>query len=310
MPSTSPLIRLIKPLVPAGLRERLNPWRQPGRQLRLIRYEHFYRGSVIRRGGLSFKVHPHEEVGRMIYVDGETAGDEVMVLTKAAGSFGSFVDIGANIGGVSVPLAAGSTLNGLAVEPVGENFALLRENVRLNGLENRVALERAALGDSEGKVDMFLSEENRGDHRAGVYEGSDRRKESVELLTLASCLARHRELPAPYLIKIDVQGFEGRILAGAQDFLRSNECLILMEFWPGGLKANGFRPADIFGLLNGAGLKVYELGRPPALKPVTSAAALEETATRFPADGFCNLIATNRPMERTGLAELLKRPCD
>src|ERR1051326_316444 len=53
-PRAHVLIRCLKPLVPAGVREWLNPWRHPVRQLRLIRYNHFYRGEVVCRDGLSY----------------------------------------------------------------------------------------------------------------------------------------------------------------------------------------------------------------------------------------------------------------
>ena len=298
------VIRLLKPFVPTGLRQRLNPWRNPARQLRLMRYNWLYRGGVVRREGFSFHLHRRDEVSRQVFVNGHFASDELTMLKLAAPKFRSLIDIGANIGAVSVPWASQSALPALAIEPVRDNWNLLCENLRLNGLEKRVAVQRVALGEKSGQVEMFLSEENRGDHRAGSYTGDDRKREVVELCTLGESISRVPGIEPPFLIKMDVQGFEGFVLKGAAELLRSNQCLILMEFWPEGLAANGFLPRDFFGLLQQLGLAAYEVQRPLRLKPIRDAEAIAELAMQLSGEENCNLVVTNLPLERTGLGSL------
>ena len=54
------------------------------------------------------------------------------------------------------------------------------------------------------------------------------------------------------LIKIDTQGFELEVLAGASETLKHTEFLIV-EFWPAGLRACGHKPSDLVEALWAAG---------------------------------------------------------
>jgi hypothetical protein len=123
----------------------------------------------------------------------------------------------------------------------------------------------------------------------------------VELCTLGECIGRVPGIHPPFLIKMDVQGFEGFVLKGAAELLRSNQCLILMEFWPEGLAANGFLPRDLLGLFQQFGLAAYEVRRPLRLKPIRDAEAIVDLAAQLSGEENCNLIVTNLPLEQTGL---------
>jgi FkbM family methyltransferase len=66
------------------------------------------------------------------------------------------IDVGANIGTSSIPIAQLEDCSVIAVEPVPENFAMLRQNVRQNGLEDRIDCRQVAISDVQGKAKMVL----------------------------------------------------------------------------------------------------------------------------------------------------------
>lgn len=295
------LVSLAKRWVPAPVRG----WLRPLRRLRLWYYDRYFRGGVIRRDGFRYRIHERDLIGRALYAGHHPSADEVRLLHMASRHFGSFIDVGANIGTVTVPMAASFAGPVLAVEPVLRNFAMLSDNVRMNGLSDRVRTRRAALGRTRGIVTMHLSADNSGDHRA--WSGSDdagRPVEQVELCTLEDCLEDDRRLVPPFLVKMDVQGFEAEVIAGARSLLQTNPCLVLLEFWPLGLRANGCSPRDLFDLLDGCGMHVYAMAHPLGLRAIAGAEALEQVAAALAADGYLDLVATNRSLDDIGLAHL------
>lgn len=299
----------VKDLVPEGIRSRLSPWRhQPVRQFRLEYYERFFRGGVIRRWGLAYRIYGNDEIGRLLYLGIDPVGDEVEVLKRCGRHFASFIDVGANIGTVCIPIAKSFPGPILAVEPVQRNFDVLCENLRLNDVTQRVSARRVAIGSSAGTTNMYLSVDNCGDHRAGRPLLADKRQvEVVDVETLAESVLADRRLRPPFLVKVDVQGFEAEVIAGAAPLLLSNACLILLEFWPEGLRANGCMPTDLFRLLDGNGLRIWEMMRPLGLRRIERADELEKLAPNLPGDHFCNLVATNRELAEMELEEFVRQ---
>ena len=120
-----------------------------------------------------------------------------------------FVDIGANVGSYTMlGGAAGATV--LAIEPIPSTFSWLARNIRVNGLGERVRALNLGLGSDEGLLHFTggLDTVNHvlasGESAEGVLE--------VPVRTLDAVL----EGRSPNLIKIDVEGFETQVLAGAE----------------------------------------------------------------------------------------------
>ncbi|MDO8517961.1 MAG: FkbM family methyltransferase [bacterium] len=125
---------------------------------------------------------------------------------------GSIVaDIGANIGTFTLPFARAAR-EVHSFEPVPRNLVLLRKNVEQNALTN-VRVHDCALGAEEGHT-SFSQEtvQNAGTYRA-VAGGE------IEVKTLDN-------LGLDFdVIKMDVQGMEGRILMGATRVLQTRPIL-------------------------------------------------------------------------------------
>lgn len=124
------------------------------------------------------------------------------------------LDIGANVGAFAV-WAAKRAPRGrvIALEPASENFALLEQNVGLNGLTNVVPL-KAALADRAATVTLHLAERSSGDHSIDpAVMGPSRGREVVEAVTLAG-LHDRLGLDACDLIKFNCEGAEVPVVLG------------------------------------------------------------------------------------------------
>jgi FkbM family methyltransferase len=158
----------------------------------------------------------------------------------------SIVEIGANIGSHTVEMLKHfGARSVVAVEPDPGNCELLRQNVLLNALSDRVRLLALALSDHDGAVHLELSPTNSGDHRVRVpgaaAGGSEGGRSTIEVgaARFDSLVAQGViDLDATGLIWIDAQGHEAHILRGATQLLGSR-IPIVMEYWPYGLRRAG-----------------------------------------------------------------------
>lgn len=151
------------------------------------------------------------------------------LLRTLGGPRGLFVDAGANVGFHSLMLASvRPDLDIVAFEPHPELHPLLVANVAANRFA-RVTAERCALSDREGTRPFYL---NRSHMSASLEPGFDRAHAGVvdvPVTTLDAYLARRAGVPGRFLLKVDVEGHEGPLLAGAEQTLRQYRPDIVAE---------------------------------------------------------------------------------
>jgi FkbM family methyltransferase len=150
------------------------------------------------------------------------------------------LDIGANLGMFSLAMSEAVGKDGVvhAFEPEAYNFNLLCHNLKVNNAVNVLA-RPVAIGDSVGSCSIAIAEDNLGDHQVIADGTNDRRLQRAEMQTVDSLLS---DVPAGAvkLIKIDVQGYEYRVVNGMRETLRRNPDVILMiEVGPGRLRKAG-----------------------------------------------------------------------
>jgi FkbM family methyltransferase len=124
-----------------------------------------------------------------------------------------FLDVGAHAGFFTL---LGSRLVGpegkvVAFEPLPENLKFLRLHLGANRIENVTVLD-AAVSDSQG-VAYFA--EGRNTHTGELSPDGQIRVRTVKLDELLA----DGIIPAPNVIKIDVEGAELRVLQGAEQIL-------------------------------------------------------------------------------------------
>jgi FkbM family methyltransferase len=132
------------------------------------------------------------------------------------------VDVGSNVGLASMPVAAmGRKV--IAFEPVPSNQRAFMLSVCVNGFADRVTLVRAAVGGASGTADIYVPRGRadntaigKGASTANVGGSADALR--VPVVTLDTFL-RPEDIKRIWLIKIDVQGYELRVLEGARAVL-------------------------------------------------------------------------------------------
>ena len=154
-------------------------------------------------------------VGRSLESYGEWCEGEIESLLQIVETGDIVVDVGANIGTHTVPLArkVGQKGGVLAIEPQRLVYQALCGNIALNGLINVVSVNAAA-GRASGRtmVPLFDPKQplNWGGVRADAYEEG----EETEVMTLDSL-----HFSRCKLVKIDVGGMEAEVLEGGHDLI-------------------------------------------------------------------------------------------
>lgn len=123
-----------------------------------------------------------------------------------------FLDIGANIGGYALAVAAqaGAQSTILAVEPQQDLFERLSFNARLNGFGN-LKLVNCALADQNGYVDLFLNKWQSGEASIRLVSDPDVPVLRVPSMTLLA-LASSEGLVQIDALKISIEGAEEIVL--------------------------------------------------------------------------------------------------
>jgi FkbM family methyltransferase len=229
-------------LLPTSLWWKLSNWyyqlRLPTdayRDYRRAWYQNHYDGRVVHLANGKYRLHTNETISRYFFTHQEFDAHVSDLLLSMAPQCRTFIDIGANIGLISVALAQATRLPILSIEPVVSNYALLVENSRLNHVQDQIDILQLALGDTIGEMDIYLSSGNSGDHRLTLHSGEQRPTQTVRVETLDHCLAQKTYLQPPYLIKVDVQGYEFHVLRGAEKTI-THPVFIVAEIWPTGLQ--------------------------------------------------------------------------
>jgi len=188
---------------------------------------------------------------------------------------GIFVDAGANIGSCSLIMAAqGHTTIGF--EPSRANFFYLSSGVLANNdeLRSRVTLYRMGLGKEHTEVTANVAKGNAGntvlETQVKDWPAQQFDMEKVVVGPLDDVLWSDPSKPAPHIrvLKLDVQGYEVKILQGATRLLKAGAIgIIKSEVTAMFLAGQGSTPLEMLQLLDSYGYDLIGPGGqviPPA----------------------------------------------
>lgn len=125
-----------------------------------------------------------------------------------------FADIGANVGSYTILASKICGAHTVAVEPAPATMALLKRNVALNEMADRVACHQLVIGASEGSVEFTVGK----DTTNRVAKSTDANRQKLSMTTLSALFAPH----PPLVMKIDVEGYEAQVLSGAGPILKDH----------------------------------------------------------------------------------------
>lgn len=168
------------------------------------------------------------------------------------------VDVGANVGYHTLMAArhVGPAGKVIAFEPAIDNCDLLARSVAANGLGN-VAIHAVAVADTGGVVGFAPDDSNGGiDPDPGENAGYPHR---VPAVTLDGCLA---DEPRIDVIKLDIEGAEGRALRGMGAILARHRPVLIVEFTPHGLaERSRMAPEEFLSRLRASGYELRTIDR-------------------------------------------------
>jgi FkbM family methyltransferase len=168
-----------------------------------------------------------------------------------------FFDIGANVGLYALYAARlNPECTVYAFEPESQNYARLCANIVLNRLQNVIPCN-APLAERERLDYFYVRSWQAGSalHSFGqsLTTGRPVLRQAAISVSL-DCLTGAHHIPQPNLIKLDVDGIEDQILAGATNVLKSPALRsILMEI---NIGSNSEKDAAIIAGLQAAGFRV------------------------------------------------------
>ena len=146
---------------------------------------------------------------------------------NALGPADVLADVGANVGMYSVWAAAQRGARVYAFEPESQNYALLNRNIALNGLQDRVRAFCLALSDRPGVSALHVSDLAAGGSLHSYGEAVDFRLAPMQAAFAQGCVAATLDalvaegaVEPPTHLKIDVDGLEHRVFAGARATIR------------------------------------------------------------------------------------------
>jgi FkbM family methyltransferase len=156
-----------------------------------------------------------------------------------------FVDVGANVGSYTILAAGAVGARCISFEPDQETMRSLQRNVTANSLDDRVELRQSVVGRNEG-VARFTSGSDTLNH---VADGSDADATPIQMTSLDTAL----EGRSPHLLKVDVEGYELEVIAGASSTLQSRDTIAAILETNGSGARYGKSDAELHDVMTGHG---------------------------------------------------------
>ena len=187
----------------------------------------------------------------------------------------SFIDIGANIGHISISLKTHMpSIQCFAIEANPKIFKILGDNIRLNKLDIRSI--NCAVGEENNTTIKFqdsnsddansvISDKMLGKNNENLYIVDHKKELTVKSRTLDSLMDDFSISNNIRLIKVDTEGYEFFVLKGAKNTLKKTE-MIFFEYWDRLTLKYDYTQHEIFLFLRSLDFEIYEISENLVIK--------------------------------------------
>jgi FkbM family methyltransferase len=174
--------------------------------------------------GLLIEVNPRWEHR---YWEGNYESKVQELLSRFLRPGSTFYDVGANFGYYSILATRFGSL-AIAFEPDPANLEEFLKHVELNGLDNKIRLERMAVFSRTGEIllDRAGGQMPHGNAHVRASDEATTGAVKVPCTTLDDFVVSN---PVPSLVKMDVEGAESEALSGAERLFQSMRPLLICE---------------------------------------------------------------------------------
>jgi FkbM family methyltransferase len=185
----------------------------------------------------------------------------VLIVNAICRKGDTVIDVGANIGTETLlfALRVGATGRVIALEPLPDNFTILRKMVAINQIEN-VSLFQAAASNCSGTVSFVPPAANWSIGEGYISTGGAVDSEiSVQSVTLDR-LYQQGDWHSLRVIVMDVEGSELAVLRGAEALIRKYRPYIILEWLPSLQRKQGHDPRVLYEFLHGHSYRMWRIG--------------------------------------------------
>ena len=198
-----------------------------------------------------------ENIGFEIYINGIFEQETSDYFINNLPANGVFLDLGANIGTVSIPLIKRrKDIKVVCVEAAPWVFKYLQKNLSQNNMGEAIAINKVLFYTDNEELNFYSPEEKFGKGSLSpVFTNKVVTVKTIKVDTLLKELG----LPKVDIIKIDVEGYEYHVFKGATTlFSQSDAPDILFEFvdWAEE-QAKGISIGDSQKILRDLGYKIF-----------------------------------------------------
>jgi len=217
------------------------------------------------RNGITWKLNLVEGFDLYIYLFGRHEPSSYLAMKRYVKTGDIVLDIGANVGGHTLPLAEMVSKTGsvIAIEPTLWAFNKMCDNISLNtSLQERIIPLQVLLTDvdnDEAAPKELYSSWTFDDKeiKHATLMGTLKSTVGTRIRTLDSLVAE-MQLQKIDFIKLDVDGFELKVLKGANNILRRFKPKMLIELCPHVLKEHNSSLEEYFEILKKYNYQIFE----------------------------------------------------
>lgn len=195
-----------------------------------------------------------ENLAKELFVNGYYEQGLVDLLAREIPHQGVFIDVGANIGSISIPLAIKRPdVQVISIEASPWIFKILTKNIAFNSLKNISCLNFAVYKESGLELPIYAPKDKYGKGSLNAIFTNE--FELIKTITLDDIKMQFCANKIDF-VKIDVEGFELNVFEGSKQVLKIDKPNIIFEFVPWAEELAGFKlgEAQLY-LLN----NLYEL---------------------------------------------------
>jgi len=174
----------------------------------------------------------------------------LLTAVKAASRDCYFIDIGANLGSLSLRLSRYTLCRSICVEPQPSLVKLLEENCRANDVNEKVTVRPYALSDRVGELRLFIDTSHLGGASLRQLPGSQ--SIVVPVKTLEDVVSIDEWANAA-IVKVDVEGYEKEVFLGASNLFSYALVPLVFEINQQALSERSLSPKDVIEVLRAAG---------------------------------------------------------
>ncbi|MBI3133422.1 MAG: FkbM family methyltransferase [Bacteroidetes bacterium] len=199
---------------------------------------------------------------------------DVLIESMKQTPSGVFVDVGANVGLISLAISERfPSAQIFAFEPGPHQFRLLEKTLEKNNLKGRIYLFPVALSSSNGTAFFHVhqADDASGDGFLDTGRAGKSKKISVVTQTLDDWWTKNGQ-PKIDLVKCDTEGAELMVLRGGENVIGKCRPHLLLEIFYTNLLNYPYGPSDIFNWLEQKNYSLFTLDK----KKVSSTTELEQ----------------------------------